>query len=97
MSDSILTPEIFGALELCHRLRNGAARMTKQEFRNCLKRAIRANKEYADGVRVHFQDNPAAFLAHRSPQSQSVELLKVILEITKNDGEQSGLKPGTEL
>jgi len=75
--------EIDSALALCHRLRDGAARMTRQQFRNCLKRSIGANKDYADGVRVSFQNNPAAFLAHRNPQTQSQELLRVILEITK--------------
>lgn len=75
--------EIERALALCHRLRDGAARMTRQQFRNCLKRAIGADKSYSDQIIVHFRDNPAAFLAHRNPQSQSEELLKVILKITK--------------
>ena|ERR1019366_440335 len=75
--------EITNALNLCHRLRDGAARMTRQQFRNCLNRAIGATKDYADNVRCDFQDNPAAFLAHRNPQTQSRELLRVILEITK--------------
>ena len=75
--------EIDSALALCHRLRDGAARMTRQQFRNCLKRSIGADKDYADGVRASFQNNPAAFLAHRNPQTQSQELLRVILKITK--------------
>ncbi len=96
--------EIESALALCHRLRDGAARMTRQQFRNCLKRSIGANKDYADGVRVSFQNNPAAFLAHRNPQTQSQELLRVILEITQTpNAEVSGrraddsrLQPGRE-
>ena len=81
---------VADALEICHRLRNGAARMTRQQFRNALKKAIGADKDYADNVRVHFQNNPAAFLAHRQPQSQSTELLKVVLRITSKD------KPGSQ-
>src|ERR1019366_9073798 len=86
--------EITNALSLCHRLRDGAARMTRQQFRNCLKRSIGSNKDYADGVWIPFQDNPAAFLAHRTPQSQSRELLRVILEITQADdlAQRSGPK-----
>jgi hypothetical protein len=85
--------EINAALKLCHRLRNGAARMTKDQFRDCLARAfgVRDNA-YADNVRVHFQDNPAAFLAHRTPQTQSIELLRVLLEITQQPGDD-GSKP----
>lgn len=75
--------EVVQALAFCHRLRDGAARMTRQQFRNCLKRAIGADKDYADGVWISFQNNPAAFLAHRNPQSQSEEVLRVILEITQ--------------
>jgi hypothetical protein len=80
-----MTPEIESALALCHRLRDGASRMTRQQFRNCLSRAIGADKDYADGVWISFQDNPAFFLAHRNPQSQSLELLRVILKITADD------------
>ena len=72
------------SLALCHRLRDGAARMTRQQFRNALTRSIGSTKDYSDNVRPNFQDNPAAFLAHRNPQSQSEELLRVILEITKH-------------
>jgi hypothetical protein len=57
--------------------------MTKEQFRECLKRSINADADYADGVINHFRDNPAAFLAHRSPQTQSTELLRVLLEITQ--------------
>ena len=77
--------EITRALALCHRLRNGAARMTRRQFQGCLKRAIGANADYANGVWVHFQNNPAAFLAHRNPQIQSVVILEKLLEITAND------------
>lgn len=80
-----MNEEVKAALLLCHRLRNGAARMTKQQFRDCLKRAIDADADYSDNVRVQFQNNPAAFLAHRNPQSQSEELLAVLLDITKDD------------
>lgn len=75
--------EIERALKFCHRLRDGAARMTRQQFRDSLKRSIGATKDYADANWVSFQNNPAAFLAHRNPQSQSEDLLNVILEITK--------------
>jgi hypothetical protein len=87
------SPEIVAALDLCHRLRDGAARMTRQQFRNCLKRSIGAGKDYADGVWISFENNPAAFLAHRQPQSQSHELLRVLLEITKEPNEVTD-RPG---
>jgi hypothetical protein len=77
--------EVPYALGLCHRLRDGAARMTKQEFRNCLKRSIGADKDYADGCRRHFQDNPAAYLASRTPQVQSEELLRKMFEICREE------------
>ena len=76
-------PQAAVVLAICHRLRDGAARMTRQQFRNCLKRAIGADADYADNVWISFENNPAAFLAHRNPESQSIELIRVILEITK--------------
>lgn len=81
--------EEAAALAICHRLRDGAARMTRQQFRNCLKRSIGAGKDYADNCRRHFQDNPAAYLASRTPQTQSTELLRVILKITRQDNEKA--------
>lgn len=77
--------EEAAALAICHRLRDGAARMTRQQFRNCLKRSIGADKGYADNCRRHFQDNPAAYLASRTPQTQSIELLRVIFRITRQE------------
>jgi len=79
--------EVVNALALCHRLRDGAARMSRQQFRNSLNRSIGATKDYADGCWVSFQNNPAAFLAHRNPQTQSHDLLRVILEITKHQND----------
>lgn len=83
MSEAEIKSEVDNALALCHRLRDGAGRMTRQQFRNSLKRSIGATKDYADGCWRSFQDNPAAFLAHRNPQTQSHDLLRVMLEITK--------------
>lgn len=83
MTCSAASSEIEAALALCHRLRDGAARMSRQQFRNSLNRSIGATKEYADANWVSFQNNPAAFLAHRNPKTQSHDLLRVILEITK--------------
>lgn len=88
----ITDEEITAALKLCHRLRNGAARMTKAQFNAAMHKAIGADADYCAGVRVHFQNNPAAFLAHRTPQSQSIELLRVLLEITQQPGDD-GLTP----
>jgi hypothetical protein len=69
------------ALAFCHLLRDRAAQMTAKEFHECLHRAIGANRDYCDNIRHHFQNNPAAFLAHRTPQTQSVELLKFMLSM----------------
>lgn len=85
---SAASNEIEAALTLCHRLRDGAARMTRQQFRNSLNRSIGATKDYADANWVSFQNNPAAFLAHRNPQTQSHDLLRVILEITRQQNEK---------
>jgi hypothetical protein len=79
--------EIADALKLCHRLRNGAARMTKEQFNAAMHKAIGADPAYCQGVRVNFQNNPAAFLAHRTPQIQSIELLRVLLDITRQPGD----------
>lgn len=84
--------EITDTLKLCHRLRNGAARMTRAQFNQAMHKAIGAAPDYCDNVRVAFQNNPAAFLAHRNPQSQSVELLRTLLEITQRDGDD-GVTP----
>lgn len=87
-SPGLAADAVGDAFKLCHRLRNGAARMTKEQFRDCLARALGVkDHEYADKVRVYFQDNPAAFLAHRTPQTQSIELLRVLLEITQQPGD----------
>jgi len=72
---------VADALKLCHLLRDRAAQMTKQEFHACLARAIGCDPSYAENVRIHFQNNPAAFLAHRTPQTQSIELLKFIFSM----------------
>lgn len=75
------TISIEQALAFCHLLRDRAAQMTKKEFHACLHRTIGCDPEYAENVRIHFQNNPAAFLAHRTPQTQSVELLKFIFSM----------------
>ncbi len=69
------------ALAFCHLLRDRAAQMTEEEFYQCMNRAIGCDRGYARQNRISFQNNPAAFLAHRTPQSQSVELLKFIFQM----------------
>lgn len=57
--------------------------MTRQQFADTLMRTIRADADYSNHVWVDFQNNPAAFLAHRCPQSQSIELIRILMELTK--------------
>jgi hypothetical protein len=78
---------VAAALKLCHLLRDRAAQMKREEFHLCLHRAIGADRSYCDNIFHHFQNNPAAFLAHRTPQTQSVELLK--FGITENEVDDS--------
>lgn len=66
-------------LEIVNRLARGVARMTKRQFCESLKRSIGATEDYADGCWVAFQDNPAAYLANRNPQTQSLGLLRDVL------------------
>jgi hypothetical protein len=69
------------ALAFCHLLRDRAAQMSREEFHKVLHSVLGCDKEYSENVRIHFQNNPAAFLAHRTPQTQSVELLKFIFSM----------------
>ena len=77
-----MTDQIDSVLVACQRLREGASRMSPEAFRGCLKRSIGASKDYADVCWVSFQDDPVGYLASRNPQSQSREIIRVILEIT---------------
>ncbi len=75
--------EIESALSLCHRLQSGAAKMSREQFRASLRLSIGASKEYADGVYITFKDSPSSYLASRNPQSQSLDLIRIILDLTK--------------
>ena len=64
-----------------HILRRGAQKMTKQQFRNALKRSIGADKEYAAGAWIQFQDSPMHYLCSRNPQEQAMELVKIMMKL----------------
>lgn len=64
-----------------HRLRNGSFKMTRQQFRNCLKRSIGATKGYSDGCWKHFQDAPLHYICSRSHKEQQLELVRVCLRL----------------
>jgi len=68
------------ALAYAHFLRDSAATLSFNDFYLALNRAVGCDKVYAGGVFKHFQDNPAAFLASRNPQSQSKELIAAMAD-----------------
>lgn len=62
-------------------LREGRFRMTKQQFRNALKRSIGATKDYADGCWIPFQDSPLDYILSRSHVEQKLELIKLCIRL----------------
>jgi hypothetical protein len=66
-----------------HRLRAGAFRVTKQRFRNALRRSIGATPDYADPLWRHFQDSPLHYICSRTDQAQQLELVRVCLALGK--------------
>ena len=70
-------------IEQLQRLQRGIHRMTRQQFRNALRRSLRADKSYADGCWIPFQDNPLGYLCTRRPQVQAEELIRVALRLGK--------------
>ncbi len=61
-------------------VRKGSLEMSKQQFRNCLKR-IGATKDYADGCWNNFQDSPMHYMASRTPLYQGKVLFDKCLEL----------------
>lgn len=72
-------------LEDMHCIRSGVLKITKQQFYDALHVSIGANKHYADGCWIDFQDSPMHYMCSRSPQSQSKELIKVCYELGSNN------------
>jgi len=70
-----LPEEIKGVLT---RVRIGYACMSKQRFRNCLKRSIGAEKEDADRRYNIFYDNPLSYVCRTSNMDHSLELIRVM-------------------
>lgn len=71
--------QIQSLLAAAHFLRDHAALLTFEQFADALHRTVGASEDYARGVWIPFQNNPAAFLASRQPQTQSVEILQAML------------------
>ena len=74
----ILPPTRLAALRV---LRDGSFEMTRQQFRNALKRSIGASKDYADGCWVPFQDSPMHYICSRTDEAQSLELVRLCMEL----------------
>jgi len=62
-------------------VRKGSLEMSKQQFRNCLKRSIGANKYYADLCWKDFQDSPMHYMASRTPLYQGKVLFDKCLKL----------------
>ena len=75
----VCEPEVYHYLSAAHFLRDHAALLTFEQFHDALRRTIGADKAYSRNVFTAFQNNPAAFLAARHPQTQSVEILRAML------------------
>jgi hypothetical protein len=59
----------------------GANRMTRQQFRNVLRKSIGAWKDYADGCFISFKDNPAGYVTTRNPDTQGRCLIERCMEL----------------
>lgn len=70
---------ISALLDAAHVLRDAAATLSFEDFAAALKETVGADESYARDVFISFQNNPAAFLASRNPQTQSVEIIRRIL------------------
>ncbi|HEY3379728.1 MAG TPA: hypothetical protein VGL77_19815 [Armatimonadota bacterium] len=70
-------------LDRLNTLRRGIDLMTRQQFRNALKRSIGADKDYADGCWIAFVNYPLGYLTTRNPSRQAVELIRVALKLAK--------------
>jgi hypothetical protein len=70
-------------LSSLHEIRNGSFKVTRQMFRNSLKRSIGATKDYADGCCRHFQDSPLHYICSRSHTDQQLELVRLCLKLSK--------------
>lgn len=55
--------------------------ITKQKFRNALKRSIGANKDYADGCWIAFQNSPMFYVLSRTDKAQTNELIKLCVKL----------------
>jgi hypothetical protein len=60
---------------------HGSNRMTRQQFRNVLRKSIGASKDYADGCLNSFRDNPAGYVITRNPDVQGRYLIERCMEL----------------
>ena len=68
-------------------MRKGVHRMTKQDFRDSLKRSIDANEEYADGCWCLFMDSPMWYMTSRNPEIRGEDLLQTVMNKAREDDE----------
>lgn len=61
--------------------RDGALRMTREQFRECLLQSIGANADYADGCLNAFKDAPMHYVCSRTDGRQAIELVRACFEI----------------
>lgn len=76
-------PEIQHYLSAAHFLRDRAEKLSFEAFHGALSSAVGADENYARVQFIRFQNNPAAFLASRNPQTQSEEILREMLWLEK--------------
>jgi hypothetical protein len=70
-------------LETLFQFQRGLYRMTRQQFRNCLRRSIGATMDYADECWVPFQNNSVGYICSRTHLAQQLELIKVCMKLGK--------------
>jgi hypothetical protein len=66
------------------RIQRGVRQMTFAQFHGALKKTIGADEDYSRRVWPSFRDNPTGWLECRQPQTQAIELIELILDITKD-------------
>ncbi len=70
-------------LDIISKLRHGSFEMSRQQFRNALKRSIGACSQYADGCWNHFRDAPVHYICSRTDREQKLELIRVCMKLER--------------
>lgn len=79
-------PAIAEVLKIAHLLRDGAAKVTQEHMEQALSHGThKCYPAYASVQLTKLQCNPAAWLASRVPQTQSVAVIALMIELTKEE------------